>query len=95
MKHRFLWAGILTLAIGAISQVETEAAYKMAKRLAREEGLLVGISAAANVAAALRLRGNRRPIPQYKSRYSHCYNFVRFRRQIPERAILGGVRGRC
>jgi cysteine synthase B len=36
-------------------EVETEAAYKMAKRLAREEGLLVGISAAANVAAALRL----------------------------------------
>ncbi len=36
-------------------EVETEAAYKMAKRLAREEGLLVGVSAAANVAAALRL----------------------------------------
>ena len=32
-------------------EVETEAAYAMAKRLAREEGLLVGISAAAAVAA--------------------------------------------
>lgn len=32
-------------------EVETEAAYAMAKRLAREEGLLVGVSAAAAVAA--------------------------------------------
>ena len=31
--------------------VETEAAYKMAKRLAREEGALVGVSAAAAVVA--------------------------------------------
>jgi S-sulfo-L-cysteine synthase (O-acetyl-L-serine-dependent) len=36
-------------------EVETEAAYKMAKRLAREEGVLVGVSAAANVAASLRI----------------------------------------
>jgi cysteine synthase B len=34
-------------------EMETEAAYRMAKRLAREEGVLVGVSAAANVAAAL------------------------------------------
>ncbi len=33
--------------------VPTEAAYAMVKRLAREEGLLVGISAAANVVAAI------------------------------------------
>jgi S-sulfo-L-cysteine synthase (O-acetyl-L-serine-dependent) len=33
-------------------EVETEAAYAMAKQLAREEGLLVGISAAAAVTAA-------------------------------------------
>ena len=32
--------------------IETEDAYEMARRLAREEGLLVGISAAANVVAA-------------------------------------------
>ena len=31
--------------------VETEDAYEMARRLAREEGLLVGVSAAANVVA--------------------------------------------
>ncbi|HXR77556.1 MAG TPA: pyridoxal-phosphate dependent enzyme [Bryobacteraceae bacterium] len=35
--------------------VETEDAYEMARRLAREEGLLVGVSAAANVVAANRL----------------------------------------
>ena len=36
-------------------QVETEAAYDMAKRLAREEGVLVGISAAAAVVACLNI----------------------------------------
>jgi cysteine synthase B len=36
-------------------EMETEAAYRMAKRLGREEGVLVGVSAAANVAAALRV----------------------------------------
>jgi len=35
--------------------VETEHAYSMVKRLAREEGLLVGLSAGANVVAAIRL----------------------------------------
>src|SRR5205814_8454913 len=35
--------------------VDTEDAYAMARRLAREEGLLVGISAAANVLAASRV----------------------------------------
>jgi S-sulfo-L-cysteine synthase (O-acetyl-L-serine-dependent) len=35
--------------------IETEAAYAMAKRLAREEGLLVGISAAAAAEATLRI----------------------------------------
>jgi cysteine synthase B len=35
--------------------VETEAAYDMAKRLARDEGLLVGISAAAAVVACLKI----------------------------------------
>ena len=36
-------------------EVETEAAYDMAKRMAREEGLLVGISAAAAVVACLKI----------------------------------------
>jgi cysteine synthase B len=43
-----------TLAERAL-EVETEAAYAMAKQLAREEGLLVGISAAAAVAASLQI----------------------------------------
>jgi len=36
-------------------EIETEAAYAMAKRLARDEGLLVGISAAAAVVASLQV----------------------------------------
>jgi len=36
-------------------EIETEAAYAMARRLAREEGLLVGISAAAAVVASLQV----------------------------------------
>jgi S-sulfo-L-cysteine synthase (O-acetyl-L-serine-dependent) len=36
-------------------EVETEAAYSMARQLAREQGLLVGISAAAAVTASLRV----------------------------------------
>lgn len=43
-----------TLADGNL-WVETEEAYEVARRLAREEGLLVGISAAANVLAAARI----------------------------------------
>jgi cysteine synthase B len=35
--------------------IDTEDAYKMVKRLAKEEGLLVGISSGANVVAALRV----------------------------------------
>jgi cysteine synthase B len=39
-------------------EVSTEDAYAMARRLAREEGLYVGVSSAANVFAALRLASN-------------------------------------
>ena len=43
-----------TLADRAV-EVETEAAYDMARRLARDEGLLVGISAAAAMVASLQI----------------------------------------
>lgn len=43
-----------SLADGRIA-METETAYAMARRLAREEGLLVGVSAAAAVAGSLRV----------------------------------------
>src|SRR6266699_1949871 len=43
-----------TLADGNL-WLETEDAYRMVRRLAREEGLLVGISSGANVVAAFRL----------------------------------------
>jgi cysteine synthase B len=36
-------------------EVETEAAHDMARRLARDEGLLLGVSAAAAVASCLRI----------------------------------------
>jgi cysteine synthase B len=36
-------------------EIETEAAYGMVRRLAREEGLLVGISAAAAAVASLQI----------------------------------------
>jgi cysteine synthase B len=36
-------------------EVSSEDAFEMARRLARSEGLMVGISAAANVVAALRV----------------------------------------
>lgn len=38
-------------------EVETEDAQAMTRRLAREEGLFVGVSAGANVFAAIRLAG--------------------------------------
>ena len=38
-----------------VREVSTEDAHAMARRLAREEGLMVGVSAAANVVAALRV----------------------------------------
>jgi cysteine synthase B len=43
-----------TLADATI-EVRSEEAFAMARRLARTEGLMVGVSAAANVAAALRI----------------------------------------
>ena len=70
-------------------EIETEAAYAMARRLAREEGLLVGISAAAAWLPALRVaEGGKWRRPRSRHRHRSC----RLRRKVPERALLG--RGR-
>jgi cysteine synthase B len=59
VKHMLstrLVPGIYDSALAdAMLEVTSEEAFSMARRLARSEGLLVGISAAANVAAALRV----------------------------------------
>jgi cysteine synthase B len=43
-------------------EVATEDAQEMTRRLAREEGLLVGVSSGANVFAAIRLARNLAPV---------------------------------
>ena len=63
----------------------TERAYAMCKRLARTQGLLLGISAGAAVAAALDIaeeEAARRP------RSRHRHHPPRLRRQIPLRPLL-------
>ena len=67
-------------------EIGTEAAYSMAKRLGREEGVLVGVSAAANVTAALRLaeESGEANLGEGGSRYRDCDNLVRLGGQIPE-----------
>jgi cysteine synthase B len=56
MQSTRLVPGIYDAALAdAVLEVTSEEAFAMARRLARSEGLLVGISAAANVAAALRV----------------------------------------
>lgn len=58
MKHMptALVPGIYDERLADLSvEVETESAQEMTRRLAREEGLLVGVSSGANVFAALRL----------------------------------------
>ena len=65
-------------------EVETEDAYAMVKRLAREEGLLVGISAGANVVAALKVA---RKLEQGRA----GYRVLRQRGQVSERQVLGRV----
>jgi len=51
----FVPANLDATAIDAVETVSTSEAYEWARRLAREEGLLVGVSTGANVAVAFRL----------------------------------------
>ncbi len=66
--------------------IDTEDCHKMVKRLAREEGLLVGISSGGNVMAALRIAKELHA--QGKQGVSRD-DPLRQRRQIPQRTFLG------
>jgi cysteine synthase len=56
----FIPANLERSVLDDVIQIENEEAFDMSKRLAREEGILVGISAGANVAAAAKLAGDPR-----------------------------------
>ena len=68
-------------------EMATERAYAMAKYLGRNQGLLVGVSAAAATAAALQLAEEE---AAQGSRGSHRHHPVRWRRQVHERTLLDG-----
>ena len=65
-------------------ECRTEDAYVMVKRLAREEGLLVGISAGGNVHSRPANRQSRRAGQRRR------HHPLRQRRPLPVRAVLGG-----
>ncbi len=66
--------------------IETEDCHKMVKRLAREEGMLVGISSGGNVVAALTIA---KELHAQGKRRRDRHHPLRQRRQIPERTFLG------
>ena len=74
-----------TLADGNI-WIETEDAYRMVRRLAREEGLLVGISSGCNVVAALQIA---REMSRRTANRRHRHYPLRQRGKVLERAFLG------
>ena len=65
-------------------EVRTEDAHQMVKRLAREEGILAGVSAGAALWACLRSCA---ALAARRARRDRSY-FPRFRRKISERPIL-------
>ena len=65
-------------------EIVTEDAHAMARRLAREQGLLVGVSAAAAVVGCLQIAG----APEDRSARDHRYHPLRLGREIFEREIL-------
>ena len=66
--------------------LETEDAHAMVRRIAREEGLLIGVSSGGNLHAATLLAARPRSARRARPDRHHP---LRRRGQIPERALLG------
>ncbi|TET31963.1 MAG: cysteine synthase A [Planctomycetota bacterium] len=79
--------------VDQVITVSTEDATKMARRLSHEEGLLVGISAGANVTAAMRVAGEMGPdakivtvLPDRGERYFSVWYDSEGRERVPDKA---------
>ena len=72
-------------------RVGTEEAYEMTRRLAQEEGLLVGISSGANLAGALKVAGKGSVVVVVFCDGGERYLSERFWEDPPEGALVGGT----
>ena len=72
-------------------RVGTEEAYDMTRRLAQEEGLLVGISSGANLAGALKVAGPNAVMVVVFCDGGERYLSERFWENPPEGALVGGT----
>ncbi len=73
-------------------EMATERAYAMAKHLGRNQGVLVGVSAAAATAAALQIAEEEAAAG---TRGRDCHHPVRWRGQVHERTLLDGGVTKC
>ena len=72
-------------------RVGTEEAYEMTRRLAHEEGLLVGISSGANLAGALKVARENAVVVVVLCDGGERYLSERFWENPPEGALIGGT----
>ena len=72
-------------------RVGTEEAYEMTRRLAHEEGLLVGISSGANLAGALKVAREQAIVVVVLCDGGERYLSERFWENPPEGALIGGT----
>jgi cysteine synthase B len=72
-------------------RVGTEESYEMTRRLAQEEGLLVGISSGANLAGALKVVQERAVVVVVFCDGGERYLSERFWENPPEGALVGGT----
>ena len=72
-------------------RVGTEEAYDMTRRLAQEEGLLVGISSGANLAGALKVAREHAIVVVVLADGGERYLSERFWENPPEGALIGGT----